>query len=349
MENNSDRISIAGLDPGTLESLLSASGIDRKYAVRILYWVYRRHIKSFTEMDDIPADVRRVLDNRFTPGIAEPVASSASGDGSVKYLFRNSGGLTYEAVWLPDGKRRTICLSVQSGCRMHCSFCATGRMGWLGDLTAGEIVGQMLSLPEVPTHVVMMGMGEPGDNIDEVIRACNILTAEWGLAAGRNRITISTVGVTPSLKRLLEETRCNITLSLHSPFAGERATVIAAEKRWPFREALEMMRSADTSGKRRFSVAYVMIEGINDTSRHLEGLISLLQGTGIRVNLLPYHPVDGNSWKSSSRETMMAFKHSLVTSGIMASVRLSRGADIDAACGMLAARTARQETTVREG
>jgi 23S rRNA (adenine2503-C2)-methyltransferase len=181
-----------------------------------------------------------------------------------------------------------------------------------------------------------MGMGEPGDNIEEVIKACNILTSEWGLAAGRSKVTVSTVGVTPAVQRLLDETDCNITLSLHSPFPGERLQVIPAEARWPFTGTLRLMQEYKGRRKRRFTVAYVMIKGRNDSEGHLDELIRLLAGTGIRVNLLPFHPVNEDREQSSDLAAMMRFKHRLVTSGIGASVRRSRGADISAACGMLA-------------
>lgn len=329
---------VAGLELIEAEWLLDSLGIDRRYAGRLLYWVYRRGIRSFSEINDIPAKILRVLTENSVTGLNEPGVAQVSEDGSVKYLFKTPGGLTHETVWLPDGKRSTVCVSVQSGCRMGCRFCATGKNGWGGDLTAGEIVNQVVSIPHEVTHIVMMGMGEPGDNISEVIRACRIFTAEWGLAAGRNKVTVSTVGVTPAVLRLLEETECNITLSLHSPFPDERRTVIPAESRWPFTGTLELLKQYDNRRKRRFTVAYVMMEGKNDSQRHLDELKKLLAGTGLRVNLLPYHPLPGDDTISSGTEVMMRFKHELVTSGTGASVRRSRGADIDAACGMLAAR-----------
>lgn len=328
---------ICGLDPDRLYLSLSAAGIEERYGRRLLHWVYRRGIRSFSEPDDIPGRVKSVLEKRFVTGVISPISSVTSDDGSVKYLFKTDAGLAYETVWLPEGRRMTVCVSVQAGCRMGCSFCATGRNGWSGNLTAGEIVNQVVGLPGPFTHIVLMGMGEPGDNIDEVIRACNIFTAEWGLAAGRSKVTVSTVGETPAVRRLLNETEVNITLSLHSPFADERAEVIPAERRWPFAETLDMMKEYNNSRRRRFTVAYVMIKGKNDTMRHLEELRRLLYGTGIRVNLLPYHPLPGDSEESAGEETMMRFRHLLVTSGVGASVRRSRGADIDAACGMLAA------------
>ena len=329
---------ISGMVLSDAESFMGSLDLDERYARRILYWVYRRGIKSFDEINDIPFRVLRVLSGHVVTGLRSPIVSEVSSDGSVKYLFSDGGGLTHETVWLPDGKRRTVCVSVQAGCRMGCRFCATGRNGWGGNLTAGEIVNQVVSIQDPVTHIVLMGMGEPGDNIDAVIKACRIFTAEWGLAAGRRRVTVSTVGVTPAVKRLLEETECNITLSLHSPFPEERHEVIPAEARWPFTETLNLLKEYNNRNKRRFSVAYVMIGGKNDTDRHLTELKRLLSGTDIRVNLLPYHPADVNDDRCSDGETMMRFKHELVTSGIGASVRKSRGADIAAACGMLAAR-----------
>lgn len=329
---------VAGSDLIDIEGFLGSLGIDKRYSRRLLYWVYRRGIKSFREINDIPSNILDILTEKAVTGLSEPIASEVSSDGSVKYLFTTPGNLTHETVWLPDGKRRTVCVSVQSGCRMGCRFCATGKNGWGGDLTAGQIINQVISIPHEVTHIVMMGMGEPGDNISEVIRACHVLTAEWGLAAGRSRITVSTVGITPAVVRLLEETECNITLSLHSPFPDERRIVIPAEVRWPFAETLSLLKQYDNRRKRRFTVAYVMVEGINDTRRHLDELKALLSGSGIRVNLLPYHPLEGDDARSSAMDVMMRFKHELVTSGTGASVRKSRGADIDAACGMLAAK-----------
>ncbi len=330
-------IPLAGIDLAGLEHLLAIKGVDSRYARRILYWIFRRGIRSFTEINDIPKNVLSVLPESFATGLSSPVSSAGSADGSVKYLFRTDEGLLHETVYLPEGNRKTVCVSVQSGCRMGCRFCATGLNGWRGNLTAGEIVNQVVSLPHDVSHVVMMGMGEPGDNIEEVIKAYNIITAEWGLAIGRNRVTVSTVGVTPAVKRLLEETECNLTLSLYSPFSEERREVMPAESAWPYKETLVLMKAFKADRNRRLTVAYVMIRGKNDTERHLEELNRLLTGTRIRVNLLPYHQVENDSDCSSDAETMMRFKHLLVTSGVGASVRKSRGGDIAAACGMLAA------------
>jgi 23S rRNA (adenine2503-C2)-methyltransferase len=340
MNLHAGKISLTGLSLEQLEDLLAENHTDKKYAVRLLYWIYRRKISSFDEIDDIPKKVIEKLSFIFETGKTLPYYSVKSADGSVKYLFRSGDGKYYESVYIPDGKRQTVCISVQSGCRMGCRFCATGRYGWHGNLTTAEIIGQITSLPFEITHVVFMGMGEPCDNADEVIKACTVLVSEWGLAKGRSNITISTVGVMPGLDRLLTGTDCNITLSLHSPFPSEREQIMPVEKRWPAYELLERLKKQKLLHKRRFTVAYVMIEGVNDTDNHLNELLKLIKGTGIRVNLLPYHSLPGDRLKSSSYERMMIFKHFLVTSGTSASIRRSRGNDVYAACGMLAAYVA---------
>jgi 23S rRNA (adenine2503-C2)-methyltransferase len=229
---------------------------------------------------------------------------------------------------------------------MGCPFCVTGRYGFHGNLRAGEIVNQVIGLPvaEKVTHVVFMGMGEPMDNLRDVLNACEIITSEWGLAISPRNVTVSTVGIIPGVTRFLDESNCNLTLSLYSPFPGERLKVIPAEKSNPFREILEVMQNSPVKKKRRMSIAYVMVSGINDSESHLQELKNLLAGTGIRINLLPYHPA-GDTNVPSPPQKMQYFKHNLMTSGISASIRKSRGADISAACGLLAAglfRRARQ-------
>ena len=342
MEESVNVVPLAGLSLKETEDLLAHVKIDRRYGRRILYWIYKKGIRIFGEINDIPKEILSVLSEYFSTGLSEPVSTVVSADGTVRYLFTTSNGLLHESVYIPEGKRETVCISVQSGCRMGCRFCATGQNGWRGNLSAGELVNQVVSLPHKVTHVVLMGMGEPGDNIDEVIKALRVLTAEWGMAIGKRRVTVSTVGITPAVKRLLEETECNITLSLYSPFPEERLEAIPAEAVWTYRETLDLMKTYTADRDRRFTVAYIMIKGKNDSEKHLEEMKRLLSGTGIRVNLLPYHPTGADGDCSSDRETMMRFKHLLVTSGVGASVRKSRGEDIDAACGMLAARRTKQ-------
>ena len=287
---------------------------------------------------DIPVRVKKDLNGKSFPGIYPPVASRESTDGTIKFLFRNEGGQEFETVLLKNKKRTTVCVSSQSGCRMGCLFCVTGKYGFRGDLSVRDILTQVLGLPYsgILTHVVFMGMGEPMDNFDNVLKACKILSAEWGPAISTRNITVSTVGITPGVRSFLEKSVCNITLSLYSPFPDERYMAIPVEKKYPASEIIDMMKDHKPGKRRRLSVAYMMIRNTNDSERHLEGLKALLRGTAIRINLLPYHEIPGDDKVSSSPERMQYFKHELVLSGISASVRKSAGLDVSAACGLLA-------------
>jgi 23S rRNA (adenine2503-C2)-methyltransferase len=221
---------------------------------------------------------------------------------------------------------------------MGCPFCVTAKYGFHGNLSAGDIINQIISIPsaEKVTHVVFMGMGEPMDNLENVLKTAGIISAEWGMAISPRNITVSTVGILPAVELFLERSQCNLTLSLYSPFEEERINVIPAEKKYPALKIIEIMKNIPLKKKRRLSIAYVMIKDINDTDHHLSGLKKMVGGSGIRVNLLPYHPVKNDENTPSSDERMHYFKHDLVISGISASVRKSRGADISAACGLLA-------------
>lgn len=332
------RISLCGLDPEEIMQLAGPDNHTREHVVSVAYNIYRKHEDDISRFIRIPSKLKEKLSGVSVTGLFKPIGSQISSDGTIKYLFENDGVLRYETVFIPDSRRNTVCVSSQSGCRMGCSFCLTGKYGFHGNLTAGEMVNQIISLPgtrEV-THVVFMGMGEPMDNLEEVLKACRIITAEWGLALSHRNVTVSTVGITPAVRRFLEESDCNLALSLHSPFEEERLEYIPAERKYPASKIISMMKDFPIGKKRRLSVAYVMIEGKNDTDAHLEALKSFFIGSQIRINLLPYHITGDDPLRRSSPERMMHFKHELVTSGISASIRRSRGEDISAACGLLA-------------
>lgn len=332
------KTSICGLSAEEIHGLIKPAGYNYSHALKISNGLYKKRISSFSDISNLPGTLIKYISSEYATGLFKHVASQVSSDKSIKYLFRNSAGLQYETVFIPDGKRKTVCVSTQSGCRMGCPFCVTGGYGFHGDLSAGEIVNQVISLPEARevTHVVYMGMGEPMDNIDNVLKACEIMTAEWGMALGRANVTVSTIGIKPGLMKFLENSQCNITLSLYSPFPDERRKVIPSEAKYPAGELIQIMKEYPAGKKRRFSVAYVMISGVNDTDRHLRELRRIFHGSKIRINLIPYHPVHGSPGKPPSPERMQYFKHELVTFGIQASVRQSRGVDISAACGLLA-------------
>ncbi len=336
MENQ--KRTLCGLTAEELIPLVEQAGGNRRHAVEIAACLYRKRIFNIAKYEKIPKRVRGELSAGYHIGIYPPSDSQSSADGTVKYVFINEEGLRFETVYIHGERRHTICVSTQSGCRMGCPFCMTGKFGLHGNLTAGDILNQVLSIPESRTlsHVVFMGMGEPMDNIDNVIKACNILSAEWGLAMGPGKITVSTVGILPGTMRFLRESDCNLALSLYSPFRNERIRMVPAEKKYPAGRIIELIRSFPLRKRRRISIAYVMIDGVNDSDSHLVAIRDLISGSGIRVNLLPYHPVPDDANNPSSQGRMEYFKHFLVMSGISASIRRSRGLDISAACGLLA-------------
>jgi 23S rRNA (adenine2503-C2)-methyltransferase len=327
-----------GTTPADIDGTCQGTIASERYSSVIASYFYRRGIREFDKMVSLPMPVRRTLNSEYSTGLFTPVASSKSADSSVKYLFRTNDGREFETVFIPDGKRNTVCVSTQCGCRMGCPFCLTGTYGFKGNLSAGEIINQVISIPDADkvTHVVFMGMGEPLDNIEAVLKSCAILTAQWGLAISSRNITVSTVGITEGVRRFLFESECNLTLSLFSPFPSERAAVVPAEKKYPASGILSIMNEYKLRKKRRLSVAYVMIKEVNDTDKHLESLKSMLSGTSVRVNLLPYHPAGDERFIPSERKRMDHFRDELVSSGISASLRRSRGSDISAACGLLA-------------
>jgi 23S rRNA (adenine2503-C2)-methyltransferase len=329
---------LCGLTVEEIFRFIAPHGFDRHHSIKIATAIYRKRNKTLNEINNIPKALKEFLSQNFTVGIYSPVASETSEDGTVKYMFSTPDNKKIETVYLPDKRRKTVCVSTQAGCRMGCPFCLTGKYGYYGDLTAGDMINQIISLPDVSeiTHVVFMGMGEPMDNVEEVIKACNIITSEWGLSLSSRNVTVSTVGLTPGIREFLERSDCNLTLSLHSPFSDERKEVIPVEHKYPVHTIIDIMKTAPPGKKRRMSLAYIMIRDVNDTDRHLEALKELLVGSSIRVNLLPYHKVSDDMNRSSTEERMQFFKHNLVISGISASVRKSRGEDISAACGLLA-------------
>jgi 23S rRNA (adenine2503-C2)-methyltransferase len=260
-----------------------------------------------------------------------------SDDLSRKYLFNTRTGSPVESVFIPDEKRNTLCISSQAGCRMACTFCNTGRMGFHGNLEPDEILNQVASIidREQITHIVFMGMGEPLDNYKNILKSLDILTAQWGFSFSPRNITVSTIGIKPYIDKFLKETKCNLAVSIHSPFDKERDRFIPSEAKCTVHELIDKICSYQWIKNRRVTFQYVMIKGLNDTDRHLSELVKILKGTPIRVNLMSYHPPEGSRMQSSADEVRWYFKHQLILNGISASIRKSRGQDIGAACGLL--------------
>ncbi len=341
---------LLGKNLAELQELVLSLGLPKFTAGQIAQWMYRKKVRSIDGMTNLSKDARARISEKYELGLIEPVSVMRSADGTKKYLFPVTGRneeSAVEAVMIPDGDRATLCVSSQSGCRMGCRFCMTGRQGFHGNLTAGEIISQFLSIEESDalTNAVFMGMGEPLDNYDNVMRAIEILTADWGFAWSPKRITVSTIGVLPNLRRFLDECRCHIAVSLHNPFPEERLSMMPAQKAWSLTEIVRLLEKYDFSGQRRVSFEYTMFAGFNDSPRHADALVRLLRRLECRVNLIRFHQIPDFPYGTSSPAVMEAFRKRLNDAGITATIRASRGEDILAACGLLAGEHAARAAT----
>lgn len=340
---------LIGLTEKELQDVARGLGMPAFVGRQLAQWIYSKGAVGFAEMANISKKNKALLEEQYCVGRREPAASQKSADGTVKYLFPVEGGRYVESVYIPDRDRATLCVSSQSGCRMNCYFCATGKMGFKSHLTAAEIINQILSVPPAPqkgqepmtplTNVVFMGMGEPLDNFGAVKRVIEILTADWGLAWSPKRITVSTVGKMPELKNLLEQTQVHVALSVHTADSRERASMMPAQKAFPLQNVMQLLSGYDFSHQRRLSLEYIMWKGVNDDMAHANQLIKLIGGIDCRVNLIRYHAIEGVELKPCSEERMIMFRNVLNQHGITATIRASRGEDIMAACGMLANKT----------
>lgn len=326
-----------GKNPAELAALCAETGLPRFAARQLARWLYVKHIEDPMLMTDIPATRRALLAERFRQVLTPPERVTESADGTKKYLFRTQQGAYIESAYIPDGDRATLCVSSQAGCRMGCKFCATGRQGLQHSLTAAEILNQIVSLPErdTLTNVVFMGMGEPLDNTDNVLRALDILTAEWGFGWSPTRITLSTAGVVPELRRLLDSTKVHLAVSLHNPFHEERAAIMPVERAWPVAEVAAILRRYDFTHQRRVSFEYIVMSGLNDSPRHIRELCRLLDGIKCRINLIRFHKIPGSPYFSPDDAAMVRLRDTLTAKGIQTTIRASRGEDIQAACGLL--------------
>ena len=326
-----------GKNPAELAALCAETGLPRFAARQLARWLYVTHIEDPMLMTDIPAARRALLAERFRQVLTPPERVTESADGTKKYLFRTQQGAYIESAYIPDGDRATLCVSSQAGCRMGCKFCATGRQGLQHSLTAAEILNQIVSLPErdTLTNVVFMGMGEPLDNTDNVLRALDILTAEWGFGWSPTRITLSTAGVVPELRRLLDSTKVHLAVSLHNPFHEERAAIMPVERAWPVAEVAAILRRYDFTHQRRVSFEYIVMSGLNDSPRHIRELCRLLDGIKCRINLIRFHKIPGSPYFSPDDAAMVRLRDTLTAKGIQTTIRASRGEDIQAACGLL--------------
>nr|WP_314601441.1 23S rRNA (adenine(2503)-C(2))-methyltransferase RlmN [uncultured Porphyromonas sp.] len=323
-----------------LTDLVTSLGMPRFTGKQIAQWLYDKRVTSIDEMTNLSKANRALLSEQYTVGRTAPVMSQLSQDGTRKYLFQVATGGLIEAVFIPDKDRATLCISSQVGCKMDCLFCMTGKQGFKGNLSTGEIINQVLSVEESLslTNIVYMGMGEPLDNAVNVMKSIEVMTASWGLAWSPKRITLSTVGVRRGLERFLSETTCHLAVSLHNPFHGGRLELMPAEGGLPLVDTLQMIREADFTGQRRVSFEYIVFDGVNDSEEHAAELARLLRGIPCRINLIPFHQIPNVPLRPLAREKMEHFKNLLEARGYTTTIRTSRGEDISAACGMLSTK-----------
>jgi 23S rRNA (adenine2503-C2)-methyltransferase len=303
-------------------------------------WLYQKKIGSIDEMTNLSKAARAALNKQYTLGLAPSKSVQSSIDGTKKYLFNTTLGKFVETAYIPDKERHTVCVSTQVGCKMGCLFCMTGKQGFQGNLTAGEILNQLRSIDEWEqvTNIVYMGMGEPLDNLDEVLKSLEILTADWGFAMSPRRITVSTIGIIPAMKEFLEKSEAHLAVSLHSPFESERKMLMPVQQVYPLEEVLQEIRSWDFGRQRRVSFEYIMFRDLNDTPKHVKELVKLLEGIRCRINLIRFHPIPDTPLDTSTNERIHAFKEELSARGIISTIRASRGEDIYAACGLLSTK-----------
>ena len=346
---------LLGMTLPELQETASREGLPGYAGKQLAQWLYQKRVDSINAMTNPSKAARAALSERYEVGRVHPVEAFTSADGTRKYLFPTRvGGTFIETVMIPqyeDGSegglaRATACVSSQIGCKMNCKFCMTGRGGFHGQLSAGEIINQLLSIDEADqlTNAVFMGMGEPLDNWDEVSRALEIITADWGLGWSPKRVTLSTIGVLPNLRRFLDGSRCHLAVSLHNPFPEERDALMPVQKGWPLDDVLSLIRRYDFTGQRRVSFEYTMFAGVNDTPRHADALARLLRGIPCRVNLIRFHAIPDSPLRTSGTDTIAAFQARLQKAGITTTLRASRGEDILAACGLLAGKGLKKNT-----
>ena len=335
---------LLGLRIDELSDVAMKLGLPRFAGKQIAEWIYGRHATSIDEMTNISKAHRALLAEHCEIGWAGPIDAQRSKDGTTKYLFPvettqpAGGGKMVETVFIPEeGGRATLCVSSQVGCKMNCLFCQTGKQGFEGNLTANDILNQVYALPERDslTNIVFMGQGEPMDNLDNVLRATEILTADYGWAWSPKRITVSSVGVKNKLKRFLEESNCHIAISLHAPTHALRAELMPAERGMSIEEVVELLRGYDFSHQRRLSFEYIVFGGINDTPAHAREIVGLLKGLDCRINLIRFHQIPNVPLHGADETRMEQLRDYLTAHGIFTTIRASRGEDIHAACGLL--------------
>lgn len=309
-------------------------------AKQIADWMYKKGVLDIDSMTNLSLKARQSLSESYEVGIVKPLKEALSEDGTIKYLYQYGENAFVESVLIPDKKRLTLCVSTQVGCKMNCSFCSTGKQGFLRNLDAGEIINFLRSIDEFDevSNIVYMGMGEPFDNYDEIVKSIEILTSSWGFALSSRRITVSTSGIIPKMIKFLNETSCHLAISMHNPFHKERVTIMPIEKRYPIEQVCDELRKHNWYGQRRLTFEYIVLKGFNDTYYHAKEISYLLRGIEAMVNLIYYNPTPEFPFSAPSPKEMEEFQKELESFNLSITIRQSKGQDILAACGLLSTK-----------
>lgn len=332
------------LDRPALTAWFSARGEKPFRAQQLLKWIHQQGVDDFDVMTNLSKPLREAL--KTDACIQGPVvaADQGSADGSRKWLFELADGNRIETVYIPETDRATLCISSQVGCALNCSFCSTAQQGFNRNLTTAEIIGQLWMVnrllatdgEQAVSNVVFMGMGEPLLNLDNVLPAVHLMQDDFAYALSKRRVTLSTAGVVPGLQRLAEETDISLALSLHAPDNALRDELVPLNRKYPIADVLQSCKAYVGEGRRRVTIEYVMLDGVNDSDQQARALVQVLQGVPSKVNLIPFNPFPRTRYRRSSGQRIDSFRDILHGSGIVTITRKTRGDDIDAACGQLA-------------
>lgn len=324
-----------------IEGFIAAGGKEKYRARQIMKWLYRQGAVSFDEMTDLAKDLRIALTGLARIGQPDVEAIQTSSDTTKKILFRLEDGLFIESVLIPGKNHWTICISTQAGCRMGCRFCLTGQGGLKRNLQASEITSQITilqrTLPEGPQirNIVLMGMGEPLDNYDAVLKAVRIITSDYGLGFSNRKVTLSTCGLAPMIARLGSDVCINLAISLNAPDNEKRCDLMPVNRKYPLEKLLDACRNYPMPGRRMLTFEYILMAGVNDSARDANKLIALLKGLHCKLNLIAFNEYPGSAYKTPSQESVSAFQQILLKNHYTAILRASKGRDILAACGQL--------------
>jgi 23S rRNA (adenine2503-C2)-methyltransferase len=346
---------LMSLDRADMAAWFEARGEKPFRAQQVLKWIHQQGVVEFDAMTNLSKALREALKTVAEIRGLTIVADQSSADGSRKWLFELDDGNRIESVYIPEPERATLCISSQVGCALNCSFCSTAQQGFNRNLTTAEIIGQLWTVNRLlgnddsrpVSNVVFMGMGEPLLNLDNVVRATRLMQDDFAYALSKRRVTLSTAGVVPGLQQLADVTDISLALSLHAPDDELRSKLVPLNKKYAIHEVLQACKNYVGEGRRRLTVEYVMLDGVNDSDKQARALAQLLRHVPSKLNLIPFNPFPATLYRRSSPERIERFRDILHRSGIVTITRKTRGDDIDAACGQLAGdfkdRTRRRE------